>query len=61
LHVINLLSITTSEGAENKRKIISQFVLGHGRLFFNPGNILILLKNSLFHVDWRNPEDEHAA
>lgn len=44
LHVINLLSLTTSEGVENRRKIISPFELGHGILFFNPGNIIISIK-----------------
>lgn len=44
LHVINLLSVTTSDGAENKRKITAPFELGHSRVFFNPGNIFISSK-----------------
>lgn len=47
LHVINLLSVSASEELENKRKIISPFELEHGRLFFNPGNILVSIKEHL--------------
>lgn len=52
LHAINLLSVTTSEGVENKRKIIPPFELGHGRLFFNPGNILISIEEEQLLLCW---------